>query len=884
MAVEMISAEDEESTSKSTDNEEIILAIPQLDALAKIDVKHIVEEMPWMKDKKFHLLHERKAIEDFIDRMIAQGIGSLDIETTGLNTRLDSECKPIDTLVGISLGISKDEACYIPIAHADKEYNVSLDFIIDQIKRLAANCKLIFHNFKFDGQFLRNYGVLIGGDSCNDEMYEDTLIMACIQDASRKRNGLKKLSKDMLNREMMEIKGLGVTVSDDSIPAFDQVPPEKAVYYAAADAMNTFYLYEVLTDLINQQDTRKNTGPWIIYKIEKRCMFVTMEMERNYVEIDKDYLIGIKTDLEARSIECVKQIQAIAKRPIDVNSPKQLGIFLFEELKLKYLSKTPRDKTKSGNYETSEKILELIKKDHPVINLILDYRGYQKYISTYVDNLIKNADENNEVKFELNQNRADTGRYSASGGKGLKVDGYCGVNCQNLPKTHEDDPKAVNIRRALKAKPGFKTVTIDYSGEEVRVAANLSKEEKWIKEFTQGSGDLHTVTAKLIYNKNEINKTERGVGKTINFLTSYGGGPGAFSIKAKISFELAKKLMYNFFKQYATLKKWIESEARVCRKRGYSKTVFGRRRPLIEFYNSTDENIQKKGDRCAINASVQGASADLLKISLHRVSKWIREQGLQDKIRLLIPIHDELVFEIKYGETEEDKAAFGHYIEELSKVMVLDDIITSLAWPVHLEVDAEYGDTLSVDHDYFKEKKEMLKNSNTPENTKVIEEVQNQEQAKEVIPTNTVNQTTDFSNQVNVVTTQHPTGSNIGYQFEAKIRSQLMGEDDLNIAKEILLARMKEEPKEVEETIKNDQNLSKFIDGKGYFIYNFANFDTIVAKQADTIINILESVGDKFVGPKCYIKLLKDKNEVIYVSSKSVSIDAFIALCIWLNI
>ena len=382
--------------------------------------------------------------------------------------------------------------------------------------------------------------------------------------------------------------------------------------------------------------------------------------------------------------------------------------------------------------------------------------------------MLENCDENDEIKFELNQTRADTGRYSATGGKGLKMDGYSKVNCQNLPRTKKKDPKAVDIRQAFIAHDGFKIATIDYSGEELRIAANLSREPKWIEEFLHGTGDLHTITAKIIHNKNDVSKEERGVGKTLNFLTLYGGGPGGFAAQAKIPIDKAKRMIYNFFKQYVGIRKWIESEVRVCKKRGYSKTAFGRRRSLLSFYNSTDEANQKKGDRCAVNSIVQGTGADVIKIALHRASKWIREQGLQDKIRILVPIHDEIVFEIKNDNSDVEKAAFGYYIEELSRIMIIDDIITSLKWPVHLEVDAEYGDSFSIDHDYYKEKKELEKQKGTNEELKITNEDSkkstNEEHPKakeEVYPKNEPVSEVLNSEEMDILTVQHPSGQSI---------------------------------------------------------------------------------------------------------------------------
>lgn len=874
---------------------EFTMVTPQLDAMVKADVLHIVEEMPWMKDKKFILMHQRQEIEEYIDKLIKQGIAALDLETTGLNGRMCNG-EPTDKIVGFCLAPSRDEGVYIPIAHRKdenqmSEYNVSLPFMIEQLKKLAANCVLIFHNFKFDGAFLKNYGIIIGGDSKDESMYEDTLIMAVVQDASRKNNQLKHLSKTLLLREMLEIKGLGVIVSDDSIPAFDEVPPEKAVYYGAADAMNTFYLYEFFKDLIDNMDPDKRQGPWGIYKIEKRCMFVTMEMEHNYVKINREYLNSFKVDLEARSNTCVQKIWEIAGRQFDVASPKQLGTVLFDELKLRYPIK---EKTKTEGYQTSEFVLGKIQKEHPIVEYILDYRGYQKYLTTYINNMLENADENNEIKFELNQTRADTGRYSATGGQGLKKDGYSKVNCQNLPRTKKKDPKSVDIRKALVAHDGFKIVTIDYSGEELRIAANLSKEEKWINEFLHGSGDLHTITAKIIYNKNEVDKDERICGKTLNFLTLYGGGPGGFAAQAKISIDKAKKMIYNFFKQYTGIRRWIESEVKVCRKRGYSRTAFGRRRPLASFYNSTDEANQKKGDRCAVNSLVQGTGSDVIKIALHRVSKWIREQGLQDKIKILVPIHDEIVYEIKNDGSEEGRAAFGYYIEELSKIMIIDDLITSLKWPVHLEVDAEYGDSFSVDHDYFKEKKEQAKNHTNAEvikptnaeiikpineNQKItIEEDQNKESVQNPV------KVLSNSENIDILTIQHSAAHSSSFQFEAKIRSRVLGEEDLSLAKEILLQRMQGEAKGIDPEIAQHPNLKELIDSKNYLTWTISCFDTVVAMQIAIAIGLLDKFSNMLLGPKCFIKLVDKDGEVLYTSPKKVSADAFVSLCLWLNI
>lgn len=571
------------------------IATKLLDDFTGTKVKELLELRPWMKDKKFILLTKQAAIEKYINICIEKGIVALDLEATGLNTRLDSKGKSYTDIVGICLSHDPNEGIYICVAHEDAaEYNVSLNFIISELKRLAANCILIFHNFKYDGQLLRNYGVIINDAS----KFEDTYLMAAIEDASRKQKGLKYLSEVLLNRPQLEILDMGIKGNKKDIVAFEMVPPQKAVYYGGSDGMNTIALYLYLKNRLKEVD------PTHIYRIEKLCLLVTMEMERNLVKVDIPYLKETLKDVDIRMSKLVGEIYGIAGHHFDLNSTQQLGNVLFNELKLSY----PKgfEKTKTGHHQTNSEVLEKIDTKNPIVDLILTYRGYVKVRSTYLLNMINNADENDEVKFQLNQIQADTGRYSGTGGKGLHIDGYSGVNCQNIPTYNSKDPHSINLRRAIIAHPGYKIVSIDYSGEELRIAANFSREPKWIQEFLHGTGDLHTITGQIITGKKDISPKERKTGKILNFLTMYGGGAGGFAAQAKIPYTTAKKMIINFFKEYTGLNDWIKIEWKRSRERKYSLTAFGRRRPLNEFYDSQDRGIQAKGDRCAINSAIQG--------------------------------------------------------------------------------------------------------------------------------------------------------------------------------------------------------------------------------------------------------------------------------------
>jgi DNA polymerase I-like protein with 3'-5' exonuclease and polymerase domains len=577
------------------------IATGLLSDFTEIKVKELLEKRKWMEGKKFILLTKIADIEQYIDHCIEKGLCVLDLETTGLNTRINKEGESCSKIVGMCLATNADEGVYIPVAHEDKEFNVPLKLVLREIARLCANCRCIFHNFKFDGQMLRNYGIVIE----DDDKYEDTYLMAAIWDASLKpqERGLKFLVEKFIGREMIEINELGIEGSKKNTVAFDMVPPQKAVYYGASDGMCTFALYEFLKAKIDEQDPTGKKGPWAIYGIEKRCMFVTMEMERSLAKIDRAYFEKCKEDVIDRMNKLVTGIYNIAGREFDVNSPKQLGTLLFEELKIPYPIK---EKTKTGLYITSEKILELLEGKYPIIDMILTYRGYGKVMGTYIENFLKNADENEEVKFSLNQIGADTGRYSASGGQGLNEDGYSGVNCENIPNYDPDNPNSVNLRKGVIARPGYKMVSIDYSGEELRIAANYSREPKWIDEFLNGTGDLHTKTAQAVTGKQKVSKMERRNSKTLNFHILYGGGAGGFAARAKLPYHVAKKMLIDFFREYSSLKRWIDKEAKAAKLRGYSLTALGRRRPLGEFYNNPDPKIAAKGDRCAINSQIQG--------------------------------------------------------------------------------------------------------------------------------------------------------------------------------------------------------------------------------------------------------------------------------------
>lgn len=1229
--------------SKMAKSDNIEVATTLLDTFTPDKVKELIELRPWMKTKRFILLTKKHEIEAYIDKCIEKGLCVYDLETNSLNTRTDENGECHAKIVGVCLSHDPDEGIYIPVAHEHAEdYNVPLNFVIRETKRLKANCVLIFHNFKYDGQILRSHGITFE----SEDEYEDTYLMAAVQDASRKEKNLKYLSGALLDRPQLEIDDLGIQGTKKNTVAFYLVPPQKAVYYGGGDGMNTMALYLYLKQKIDEMDPNRKDGPWAIYNVEKRCLFVTMEMERNLVKIDREYLENTTQDVDARMVKIIRDIYKISGHEFDINSTKQLGVVLFEELKIPYPSKL--GKSKKGDYLTNSEVLEMVTTKNPIVNLILTYRGYVKIRSTYLQNWLINSDKNSEVKFQLNQIQADTGRYSGSGGKGLEIDGYCGVNCQNIPTYDKKNPHSINLRRAMVAHHGFKMVSIDYSGEELRIATNFSREPKWIQEFLHGTGDLHSITGRIITGKQDIDKKERSLGKcvakgtliatnrgwipiedikvgdlvvthtgelkkvlevhhmgfkkgkeiestigykitcgynhqflsvddnwvraedlklsdelrsvscdkmnpsesyrlhfnfwdkgnnnfisenlpyieinklwarllgyllgdghihkhyagivcspkdedvkqdiietcnklglpvnavlrhrkgaknplwainvgstifsrfcthlgfsgrrgkifripyfifrspkhvskeflralfetdgtasgmlsvctkdkelaqdivlllmsfgikayiypkpskkykrdyyqvqisrlasdkffkdigfiskrktemlgeivrrsrhknaikdqlwstkiknirdidnvelmdltieddhtyvaqgfvthnTVNFLTMYGGGAGGFAAQAKIPFETAKKMIITFFKEYSGLNKWIKREWAASRKRGYSRTAFGRRRPLEEFYNNPDKGIQSKGDRCAINSAIQGSAADILKIAMWRVYKWIRDNNFQDDVKILLPVHDEILYEVR-----EDK--MDMIVPELCRLMKIRDVTDKLKWQVPMEVDAEYGDSFHVDHDYWKEvedrKREpstvtapednipkLFDTSDKPETPETTEVIEKPEQIKEPEKKEEEKKTEKLLSSVGT-TTQGSTN----YYQDMVISDENFDEKG---TREKIHQVLDGTENKMDQKLFKDTHIKNQIDEKGFFNFTI-DIDLVSAIKIRFILETVKSGDNMFVGPKNKICLINKDGEVFYKSKEELSIDSFLALCIVFNI
>lgn len=671
-------------------NKKPITVSLDLEEFSKEKFQDLLDVKPWMKTREFTLINDIRNLRDFIDRAITAGKCVIDFETTGLNTRTKKikdpatgqiTKVPVEHLVGVGLCYESKASVYIPMKHYIGE-NLEEALVLEELRRLCAFCIVIFHNAKFDMSQLHNRGIFVDGA----KKFEDTQLLARLYNANQKDLKLKNLSERLLNQPMLKFKEI-----TQSTNRFDLVDPQQGYYYGASDAICTFDLYNFfMASPIVQEQTQ-------IYNIEKRVVFAVMKMEANLVRIDVEFLKIEKDKVQKKLKDISQDIFTLAKHEFNIGSPQQLGKVLFEELGFK--SDQPR--TASGQYATDNAALKKLAQTQPICKKLIAYRSLEKSLGTYIENLINNVDEDGCVKFGFHQSGTDTGRFSSPGGSGLLEDGYSGVNVQSVPKATKDDDSGEDlpdIRRSVIARDGKTIVAADYENEEMRVAANLSNETTWIDAVNKGI-DFHTATGAIISGKSTdaVTPEERKLGKTTNFLCLFLGGARTLAGNAGISEAEAKRILNAFFAGVPRLKTWIDREIKKARKSKIVKTLLGRVRPLSEFYDSEDRGLQNHGDRCVINTQVQGICADIMKTVMAKIHSWILVNNLEEDVKVLITMHDELVFEVTTEKLE-------LLVPEITKIMMLREVINDVfKWPIPLTVDVKYGNSWRVKKKFYED-------------------------------------------------------------------------------------------------------------------------------------------------------------------------------------
>ena len=577
-------------------------AMPKANPVAKYAV---AKQNLTNTEHSYHLMDTSAKRAELLTLLTTQEVLSFDTETTNIDAN-------IAELVGLVFSVKEGEAYYVPIPEdKDEAKAICAEFVPileDPSKQLVGQ------NIKYDALMMKWYGVELKGQ------YFDTMIAHYLCEPDQ-RHKLDYLSESYLDYKMVPISDL-IGKGKNQITMRD-VPVEKVTDYACEDADITLRLKEPLSQLLKTNETMD-----LYQTLEAPLIRVLTDIEYEGVYINeaflKEYSIELGTIIEGK----LKGIYEAAGVQFNVSSPTQVGQVLFDKLEIPYRWK----KTSSGKYSTDvEKLTELAEK-HEIVQQILEYRKYTKLKSTYVDALpLLINPKTGRVHSNFNQARAATGRLSSDK-----------PNLQNIPIRDEAGRK---IRRAFEPRnKDYTLLAADYSQIELRLIAEISKDEAMLEAFIQGN-DFHRATAAKVYDTpyDEVTADQRRNAKTVNFSITYGAGATNLSKQLGISRAEATELISNYFVQFQGLKTYMDDTVAFAREHGYVKTLLGRRRTLRDI-NSRNGMIRSNAERMAINTPIQGTAADMIKIAMINIHKEMKERKLQS--RMIMQVHDELVFDV----------------------------------------------------------------------------------------------------------------------------------------------------------------------------------------------------------------------------------------------
>ncbi len=561
----------------------------------------------------YHLIDTPSSRANLIQLLLDAKEVSLDTETTSTDA-IDAE------LVGLSFAIKEGEAYYVPVP----EDRAEAQTLVDAFRPVYESPSIlkIGQNLKYDLTVLQNYGIELA-----PPMFDTMIAHYLLQPEAR--HGMDVLSELYLHYRTIHIDTLiGERTRGKQQKTMREVPVEEVCPYAAEDADITLRLKNIFAPLLEKEDARR-----LFEEVEMPLMPVLAAMERTGVCLDTDALKQASATLTAQLEQTEKEIYGLAGATFNIGSPKQVGEVLFEHLKLMPNAK----KTKTGAYSTNEEILQRIRHKHPVVEKILEYRGKQKLISTYLDALPQLINpRTGHVHTSFNQTVAATGRLSSSN-----------PNLQNIPVRSEDGKE---IRKAFVPEPGQLFFSADYSQIELRIMAHLSGDEGLIEDFRQGH-DIHAATAAKIFHKNieDVTREERSRAKTANFGIIYGITAFGLTERLGISRSESKELIDNYFATYPRVHAFMQESIDRARKLGYTETILGRRCYLRDI-NSANATIRGFAERNAINSPIQGSAADIIKVAMVRIQERFRREGIRS--RMILQVHDELNFSVLPDERE----------------------------------------------------------------------------------------------------------------------------------------------------------------------------------------------------------------------------------------
>ena len=562
-------------------------------------------------DHLYQYINEPKAQRILLNNLLRQNAVCFDTETTSLN-ELEAE------LIGMSFSYKKGLAYYIPISENREEAQETIELFRPFFE--AEGVLKIAHNLKYDAKVLQNYNIDVKGKIF------DTMIAHYLLNPDG-RHGMDYLSEMYLDYKPVSIESLIGKKGKNQL-TLREIDLETQTAYAAEDADVTFQLYELFAPQLVKENLEE-----LFYNVEMPLMRVLAKIELTGVKLDNNWLAQESIDLENDLRVLESKIFELSGENFNMNSPKQLGEILFDKMQLDPKAK----KTKTGQYATSEDVLQKLSSKHEIIASILEYRTLQKLKSTYVDALPSQIDKKDErVHTTFAQTVAATGRLAS-----------VNPNLQNIPIR---TLRGQQIRGAFVADEGKKIISADYSQIELRLIAEISGEQNMIAAFQNGE-DIHVSTAAKLFDipLEEVTKTQRGQAKTVNFGIIYGQGAFALAEQTGLSRTEAKKMIDSYYESYPRLKEYMAEQVKKAQDLGYVQTILGRKRHLKDI-NSSNFVVKAHAERNAVNAPIQGSAADIIKLAMIKIDEELETQNLETK--MLLQVHDELLFEAPIKEVD----------------------------------------------------------------------------------------------------------------------------------------------------------------------------------------------------------------------------------------
>ena len=573
-----------------------------------------LKKTPIFDLKKYQTILKINQLEEWIKKIEEKGIVAVDTETSSLNPHEAN-------LVGISLCSGPGTACYIPLEHITEKV-LEKKIVLKKLKNILQDksIKKIGQNIKFD------FIILLRNEIKLDPI-EDTMLMSYALDAGKHRHNMDNLSETHLNHKPISFKEVAGTGKKQI--SFDKVPIKLATQYAAEDADVTFRLYTFFRERLDKEKLLK------IYELfEKPMVNLLSQMEIEGIKINSSFLKELSKKFDNKIKKLEKEIFSIAKREFNIGSPKQLGEILYNELKIATIKKT-----KKGGFATSAAVLEdLAFKGHKLPRIVLDWRQLTKLKNTYTDALPEHLNaKTNRVHTSFLLAATTTGRLASSE-----------PNLQNIPIKTEDGKE---IRKAFIAERNHSLISADYNQIEMRILADIA-DVKELKKAFKNNEDVHSLIASQVFDVplNKIDKETRRRAKAINFGIIYGISQYGLAKQISVSNSEAAEFLKSYFKKFPEIKDYMNATINFCRKSGYVNNIFGRR-CYITGINDKNYNVRNFQERAAINAPIQGSAADIMRLAMIKITSEF-EKNPNYKTKMLLQIHDELVFETPQDELE----------------------------------------------------------------------------------------------------------------------------------------------------------------------------------------------------------------------------------------